>query len=146
MRSAIFAIAFCAAALVLLAPAAAAGNRTVLYNNSTGTLTYGNWTDGHANVTIENLSNYVSRIGPFVIGENPSDSGAGPIITGLMVGMFALAVLGRSRSGFIASGTMAVVVFAALSLQAALLPRWVYGTAIMLMAFIAGVIYIRVVR
>jgi hypothetical protein len=57
-------------------------------------------------------------------------------------------LLGTSRSGLIASGTMSVLVAAGLAAPsgAGLLPRWLYGVVVMLVALVAGVLYVRTVR
>jgi len=114
-------------------------------NNTTGRE---HWTDGHDEVTLENVTHYVSRVGTFVVGNDPTDPGIGPIFVGLIVGAMSIQLIGQSRPGLVASGTMAVLTVAALSAPAgtALLPRWLYGTAVLLMALIAGVIYIRMMR
>jgi len=82
------------------------------------------------------------------VGEDPTDPGVGPIFVGLMVGTMGLTVLGQSRAGLVSSSTMAVVTIAALSAPqgAGLLPRWLYGTVVMLIALIAGIIYVRMMQ
>jgi hypothetical protein len=118
------------------------------YGNETANASDDGWTEGHRDVTLANVTHYVSRVGTFFVGEDPSDAGVGPIFTGLVVGVFSVVLLGTSRSGLIASGTMSVLVAAGLAAPsgAGLLPRWLYGVVVMLVALVAGVLYVRTVR
>lgn len=131
---------------VLLVPVAAA--QDVPYGGENNTTGNENWTDGHTKADLENVSHYVALVGTFVVGEDPSDPGVGPIFIGLLVGLMGITMLGQSRAGLTASTTMAVVAFGALSAPqgAGFLPRWLYGTVALLIAMIAGVIYVRMMR
>lgn len=146
MRGRALVIASCVFALLALAPSPAAAQAEQPYNTSDGNVSHGNWTDGHEDVTVENVSHYVSRVGTFVVGEDPDDPGAGPIVTGLIVGLVAVSAMGTSRSGLVASGTMAVVVAGVLSTQAMMLPKWLYGAILLLISLVAGILYVRSLR
>ena len=123
-------------------------NRTVPYEEWDDNVTHQNWTDDREDPTLSNATHYLTRVGTFVIGDDPNDPGVGPIFTGVLVGAFFMSVLGTSRSGVVASGTMGIMVIAALSTStgAGLLPRWVYGVAILLIGMAAGIIYTRMIR
>jgi hypothetical protein len=131
---------------LLLAPAAAQQEEPYAgESNDTGRA---NWTDGHENVTMRNTTHYLARVGVFVVGDSPSDPGAGPLFVGLVVAGMAVTVLGQSRAGLVASGSMGVVTVAALSAVggAELLPRWLYGTVVMALGLVLAAVYIRVMR
>lgn len=134
--------------LLLLAGVGGVAAQEQPYGDANNTTGRENWTDGHQDVTLVNVTHYISRVGTFVVGNDPSDPGVGPIFVGLIVGAMALQLIGQSRSGLVASGTMAVVTIAALSAPAGagLLPRWLYGSVVMLIALVAGVIYVRMMR
>ncbi|MDR9411903.1 MAG: hypothetical protein RI531_04620 [Haloferacaceae archaeon] len=137
-----------AVVLILSGITGIAISQTQPYNNSDANVTHDEWTDGHEDVTIQNVSHYFSRIGTFIIGDDPNDPGAGPLFTGLLVAGFGILVMGTSQAGLVASGTMAVIVVAALSAPAGtgFLPPWLYGVIVLVIAFVAGVIYVRMVR
>lgn len=138
---------FVAAVLLAAAVGAVAGAEQPYGNQSNDTVEE-NWTEGHEEPTLTNMTHYVSRIGTFVVGDDPTDPGIGPIFVGLIVGAMSIQLMGQSRTGLIASGTMAVFAIAALSapLGAGFLPRWLYGSVVMLIALIAGVVYVRMMR
>jgi hypothetical protein len=109
------------------------------YNDSTPQGTeYDNWTENRTEPDLVNVSHYVSRLGPAVVGGVPGDAGSGGLALGLAVSAFGLLYLGQSRAGVVASGTLAVLTVAALSAPggAGLLPRWLYGVAVMLVALL----------
>jgi len=136
------------AAILLAACAGAAAGAEVPYGGESNETGEENWTEGHEEVTLSNMTHYISRIGTFVVGDDPTDPGVGPIFVGLIIGAMSIQLMGQSRTGLIASGTMAVFAIAALSapLGAGFLPRWLYGSVVMLIALIAGVVYIRMMR
>jgi hypothetical protein len=142
---ALLALVVCLASLSMLGAAVA---QEKPYQNESNDTSLQNWTDGHRDVDLENVTHYVSRVGTFIIGDDPNDGGVGPIFAGILVGALAVAAMGTSRAGLVASGTMAVVVTAGLAgpLGAGLLPGWLYGVMVMLIALIAGVVYIRMMR
>jgi hypothetical protein len=144
-KRAVLALVVCLASLSMLGAAVA---QEQPYNNSSGNTSIDNWTEGHETVDLENVTHYVSRVGTFVIGDAPGDAGAGPVFVGILVGALAVSAMGTSRAGLVASGTMAVIVVAGLSapLGAGLLPSWLYGTVVLIVALVAGVLYIRMVR
>jgi len=135
-----------AVVLILSGITGIAISQTQPYNNSDANVTHDEWTDGHEEVTIQNVSHYISRVGTFIIGSDPNDPGAGPLFTGLLVAGFGILVMGTSQAGLVASGTMAVIVVAVLSAGTGLLPPWLYGVIVLMIAFVGGVIYVRAVR
>jgi hypothetical protein len=136
-------------ALLLLSLAAgAAAAQEEPYANETNDTGLDNWTQNRTQVDVVNVSHYISRVGTFVVGRHPGDPGIGPMFVGMMVAVMGVTVLGQSKAGLVAGGTMGVFTVAALSapLGAGLLPRWLYGVVVMLIAFVVGVVYIRVMR
>lgn len=117
-----------------------------LYNNSTAAPDSGNWTEGHGDVTLENVSYYVAAAGSFLIGDHPDDGGAAPLFAGMIVGGVVVSYLGTSGAGLVAGASMGMVSIAALSQTAGLLPKWMYGVAVLFVAFVGAIIYIRGLR
>jgi hypothetical protein len=144
-RKSLVLVALVASALLLI-PIAVAQEQP--YGNESNETGRENWTDNRTEVDLENTSHYIARVGTFVVGEDPTDPGVGPIFVGLLVGLMGLTVLGQSRAGLIASVTMGVVTVGALSAPqgAGFLPRWLYGTVVLLVALVAGIIYVRMMR
>jgi len=136
------------AAVLLAACAGAVAGAEQPYGNESNETGYDQWTEGSEDVTLTNVTHYVSRVGTLVVGDDPTDPGVGPIFVGLIIGAMSIQLMGQSRTGLIASGTMAVFTIAALSapLGAGFLPRWLYGSVVMLIALIAGVVYVRMMR
>jgi hypothetical protein len=141
-----------AAAVVLLAllAVAAAGGAAAdgPYDNTTGGDEYTpqDWSGGHDDPTLEAVLYYASLLGTFVVGTHPSASGAGPVISGLLIGSVALARVGPTRPGLVAGGVVAVAAAAVLSQGAGLLPVWVYGVAMLAVGFVAAAVYIKALR
>jgi hypothetical protein len=136
--------ASCLLLCALLAPAAAA--QAEPYGNETATANDDDWTDDRSTVDLVNVSHYVSRVGTFVVGSDPGDPGAGPLLTGLLALGLSLATLGTSRAGVVASGAAGIVVVAALADGAGLLPGWLYGVAVLTVALLGAGIYTRLLR
>lgn len=113
------------------------------YGDHDGNVSYVDWTEDREEVTVENVTHYVSRVGAFVIGDDPEDPTTGAIFTGLLVTFFSLGVVGTSRAGLTASCTMGIAVAALLSDGIGLFPRWVYGVLVMLLGLIVAVVALR---
>jgi hypothetical protein len=120
--------------------------QTVPYGNESADEGRDGWTDGREEWDARNVAHYVSRVTGFFVGDVPGDPGAGPLLVGLMASGVVVSQMGTSRAGYVAGGTMGVLTAAALSGAAALLPYWAYGVVMMIVAFVCGVVYIRMVR
>lgn len=128
---------------VLLAAPVAAQERP--YENESNETGWDDWTEGHEDPTMANATHYVSRVGSFFVGEDPDDPGLGPILVGIISGLYVLTLLGQNKAGVIASGTSGVIVIAALSAAggAGLMPRWVYGVVMMAVSLVLAVMFVR---
>ncbi|WP_136602219.1 hypothetical protein [Salinigranum halophilum] len=146
-KQALVALSVVLLGLLALGGAAGVSAQEVPYNNSTSTPD-GNWTDDHGDVTLTNVSHYVSRVSSFVVGNDPADAGVGAIFMGVVVGAISVSALGTSRAGLVASGTMTVLVTATLAapLGAGFMPSWLFGVVVALIGLVAGVIFIRMLR
>lgn len=115
-----------------------------LYNNSTETPANGTWMDNRTGVTLDNSTAFLARFGGFIIGD--TGGSVGSILTSFVVGGLVVAMLGTTRVGLVAGGVAAMATGAVLSEGAQLAPRWVFAVAVMLIGFIAAVVYLRMIR
>lgn len=139
-------LALLAAALVAAGVGLAEADAEHPYNGSDGNVSQDDWADNRTEVDPRNVSHYVSRVQTFMVGDADGDPGAGPLLTGLLVGAMSLAMLGSSRAGLAASGTVGVLATASLSQSAGLLPSWAFGVAMMAIGLLGGIVFIRMVR
>jgi hypothetical protein len=121
-------------------PASAAPNES-LYNGTSPVVNNGSWMEGREDPTIDNTTNYLTRIGTFVIGKKSVNS-TGPLLTGLFVFFIVFSITSYSRVGTAAGAVLGVTAFAVLS-TVGLAPEWLYGITLLALAVLAGVIYIR---
>lgn len=119
---------------------------TPIYNNTTPTVDNSSWIQGNENVTIDSFGTMLTRIGTFVIGD--TESGDGPLFTGLLVAGLIIGITGTSRVGMVAGGMLGVLTAAALTAEQGIGigPPWLYGTIVMVLGLITAVVYIRMVR
>lgn len=115
---------------------------TPIYNSSNTSVSNSSWMAGRTDPTIDNVSTFITRVGTFVIGDSSSDSGAGPLIVGLLVGMSIIGYMGTSRSGIVAGGTVGVIAAATLT-KVSLAPGWIFGVVIMLTGLVLAIAYLR---
>ena len=139
--------AYLLVALAVLSMATAgAAQTTPIYNDSNSDIDQDGWMDGATTPTFSNTTHYLSLVGTFVVGEDPSNPASGPVVGGLVFGLVAVGATGTSRTGLVGGGVVAVFSAAALSQGANLAPSWVYGLVMMLVAFIGASLYIGMIR
>lgn len=131
--------------LGLLATPAVAQQVTPIYNGS-GTPDNDSWLDNRTDPTADNVTNFLTRVGTFVIGDVDGDAAAGPLFTGLLVGLLVIGLAGTTRTGLVGGGMIGVITTAVLSESAGVLPEWAYGVTVMIIGLVVGIVYIRMMR
>lgn len=134
------------AATALLLPAAAgtavAQNNTSLYNQ-TPAADGEVWLEGREDPDISNVTGMLGRLGTFVVGHDPSDPGAGPIITGMLVAGVVIGIGGTNRAGVTAGAVLGIAAIAVLSQGAGLFPFWLYGATMIVIGLVAAALVVR---
>lgn len=127
-------------------PASAQSTVTPIYNGTNTDVNNESWTMNRTNVTLDNVTAYVTRVGTFVIGtETQSSSVAGSLLTGLLVFGFVITMLGSSSAGVVAGGAIGLATASAL-VAVNIAPVWIYVVALAATGILITAIYIRVTR
>lgn len=132
-------VAFSVAAPAALGVAAAQedgpyGNDTNTTNSTDG------WMDDADDTTVDSIAGMLSRVGTFVVGNNPSNPMVGPALTGLLVAGIMVGLVGSSRGGVVAGGVTGVATLAVLAEGTGMVPTWVYGGAVILLGLMAAAV------
>jgi len=139
---------------VLLGPAAATPTATTTpqnvssvapyYANSSASVDNASWMAGRHNATLDNVVNYATRIGAYIIGSGYTAQdgvgAAGTLVLGLLVGGV---FVGRGeRTGPVGGAVLAVTVIAGL-VSATIAPGWFWAIALFGLGTVLSVVVIR---
>lgn len=140
----------------LPAPAAAANTATPTpsldgkapyYNSTTPAVDNQSWTHGHREPTLQNVTHYLTRVGGFVVGDQPAQGGgfAGPLILMLVLGG---AFVGSTLGGGVGpvGGSVLFVTGVSGLVTANVAPAWSYPVIIFVFGAIVSMVVIRTFR
>lgn len=119
---------------------------TPIYNGTTPDVNNESWTQNRTDVTTDNTTAYIVRVGTFVIGSETNQSSvAGSLLTGLLVFGFIITVLGSSKAGVVAGGAIGLTTAFTL-VEVNIAPLWIYVLALAITGLLVTAVYIRITR
>lgn len=125
-----------------------ASDKAPYYSNESVNVDNESWMAGNHRPTLENTTNFLTRIGSFVVGTQPgssSDEAAGALIVGLLFMGMVLGAIGPNDIGFVAGSVAGTVTIAGL-VVGGFAPGWLWPVVLFIAGVGAFVAYLRVYR
>jgi hypothetical protein len=123
------------------------GEQAPYYEDETAEVDNRSWTYGHRAPTLANVTHYLTRVGTFIVGNEPAQGGgyAGPLILMLVFGGGILGSIAGTGVGPIGGAVLLVTGSAGL-VGINLAPVWLYPVVIIIVGGIATMITLRAIR
>lgn len=119
------------------------------YNGTTPDVNNESWMAGREDPSLDNVTHFVTRLGPFVIGSGTTAQGgvgmAGPMVLGLVVAGLLLAGGANPRVGVVGGAVLFMGSVGALA-TVGLFPSWLYAVALFSIGLVSATVLIRALR
>lgn len=141
-------LALSALAVTGVATGANVSDKAPYYDNQSDQVRNETWMDNRTEPTLDNTTHYLTRVGGFVIGQQPAQGGVGPagvmLLSLVLFGSFVGLSEGRSV-GPIGGAVLAVALASGVA-TVGLAPHWIYAVVIMGLGLVLAAVAIRIFR